>query len=175
MDLHWGVQDAYNLKVDMYEVLFTAEYFAGKVERYADNRARVLVRSKLAEDMKRFVTVKELCHLVIDEQDDWSTMGVDTIKSLLVEWELAANNGDGNPNPSSPLQSEFLAEIAATEFMYPFLYRDQDMAKLEANETDVDKIAFEHEIPAFAVEQALRHHHVFSEVWQSISLAAAAE
>ncbi|WP_373486685.1 hypothetical protein [Blastomonas sp.] len=171
-DVHWAVEQVYALTIEMVEVAFEASHFYGKVERYKDSRARVLVRSNLSDDMKRLVAVKELCHLAIDEQDDWSTLGLETIRGLMDEWRLLRENGEGHQNPADPLVSEMLAEIAAIEIMYPMHFRDADLAKLDANDTTIKQIALEHEIPAAAIETALDHHEILSEAWAKIENAS---
>jgi Zn-dependent peptidase ImmA (M78 family) len=165
MNLHWAIQDMYALNIEMLEVSFEGKHLLGKVERYDDGRARILVKSSQTDEEKRFVAVKELCHLMIDEKDDWSVLGVETISGLLLEWKLQSENGVGHTNPTDPLQSEYLAEIAAIELMYPVEYRSADLKKLEANETTVARIALEHNIPAHAVDQALRHHQMIADHW----------
>jgi hypothetical protein len=168
MNLHWAIQDIYGLNIEMLEVSFEADHLRGKVERYSDNRARVLVRLEQTYQEKRLVTTKELCHLMNDEKDDWSTLGVETISGLLMEWTLQKHNGVGHEQPSDSLQSEILAEIAAIELMYPSEFRDADIEKLELGQTTVTQISLEHELPAYSVEQALRHHPMLKEHWQSI-------
>lgn len=168
MNLHWAVQDIYGLKVEMFEVSFKAEFVGGNSERYDGVRARILVNSNLRHELKRFVAVKELCHLMNDEEDEWSTMGVETIRGLMKERELSRNNGDGHPEPSPALQSEMLAMVGAIELIYPYEFRDADMAKLAAEETTIARIALEHEAPAHIIEQALEHHAFFTESWDAI-------
>lgn len=171
-DVLWAVQDIYGISIEMIEVSFVGEFVGGKLERYSDKRARVLVRSAQTEDMKRFVAVKELCHVAVDEEDDWSTLGVNTIKDLLTEWELIEKNGDGHENPEKPLASEILAEIAAVEIMYPQKYREADQLKLANGETSIAQIALEHKIPPFVVETALDHQDILADVWKAISEAS---
>jgi len=167
MDFHWAVQDIYGLDIEMLKVSFSAEHVRGKVERYS-GRARVLVRASQTPEFLRFVAVKELCHLMIDEADDWSSTGVETIKGLLKEWELQGENGTGHLNPSDPLKSEMLAEIAAIEMMYPREFRAADIAKIAANEATVQKVALQHELPPYAIEQAHRHHDILEDCWKAI-------
>jgi hypothetical protein len=57
------------------------------VERYAD-RARILLRAGQGDDWMRFTATKELYHLAIDEKEDWSPRGHETIQSLLIEERL---------------------------------------------------------------------------------------
>ena len=174
MDLHWAVGDAYGLTIEMLEVSFDGQHFRGKVERYEGQTARILVRAHQPPEFMRFVSVKELCHLMNDEEDDWSALGTDTISNLMREWELWRNDGVGHKEPADSLQSEFLAEIGAIELMYPFEYREADLAKLAAGTTTIAKIALEHEAPAYAIEQALAHHETFKEFWMAIEQAKAA-
>jgi IrrE N-terminal-like domain len=168
MNLHWAIQDIYKLTIEMRDVSFDADHLRGKVERYSDNRARILVRSRQSDEEKRFATAKELCHLMIDEEDDWSVQGVDTISGLLMEWKLQQANGVGHTHPTDPLQSEILAEIAAVEFMYPAEYRATDIAKLAESSTTIARISLEHELPAYQVETAIIHHEMLAEHWNKI-------
>ena len=174
MDLHWAVGDAYNLEIEMLEVSFDGTNFRGKVERYEGNRARILVRAQQPPTFMRFVAVKELTHLMNDEEDDWSSLGVETISSLMKEWELCAEGGEGVEDPANPLQSEALAEIGAIELMYPFEYREDDVKKLQEGTTTIEAIALEHEAPSYAIEQALAHHETFKAYWKAIDRAKAA-
>jgi hypothetical protein len=171
MDFHWAVQDIYALQIEMLKVSFAAEHVRGKVERYGNSRARVLIRAAQSPEFLRFVTVKELCHLMIDESDDWSSLGVETVKGLLKEWALTEENGTGHTNPSDPLKSEMLAEIAAIEMMYPRAFRSGDITKIKANEATLQKVALQHELPAYAIEQAHRHHDILESCWVAIDQA----
>jgi hypothetical protein len=173
MDLHWAVSDAYELKIDMVEVSFDGTHFRGKVERYTNDTARILIRAQQSPAFMRFVAVKELCHLMNDEHDDWSSLGVETISGLMRDWAVCAAGGGGVPDPGNPLQSESLAEIGAIELMYPFEYREADLKKLQAGATTIEAIALEHEAPSYAIEQALKHHEIFAEFWNAIEQAKA--
>ena len=168
MDFHWAVQDIYGIEIEMLKVSFAAEHLRGKVERNAGKPSRVLVRAQQTPEFLRFVAVKELCHLMIDEEDDWSAIGVDTIKGLLKEWELSGQNGTGHTDPSDPLKSEMLAEIAAIEMMYPREFRADDIEKIRAKDTTIQKVALDHDLPPYAIEQAHRHHDILEHCWCEI-------
>lgn len=157
MDLHWAVQDMYELAITMKEVSFQAVHLKGKVERYEGMRARVLVRANLSETEKRSVAVKELCHLVIDEKEDWSPIGTDTINEVLLDQSLFAANGVGQHDPSRPLQSEALAIMAATELMYSGDFQEIDARRLAADQTTISAIALQHEVPAYIIQHALQN------------------
>jgi Zn-dependent peptidase ImmA (M78 family) len=169
MDLHWAIQDIYELEIEMLEVSFDGEHVRGNVERYSDKRARIFIRAHQPDDEKRLAAVKELSHIMIDEQDDWSTNGVETITGLLTETRLVAENGVGHENPTNPLQSETLAYAAAVELMYPYDYRDADIQKLDVSQTTIAKIALEHDVPPYAIEFALRNHATLKRCWDDIN------
>lgn len=169
MNLHYVIQDIYGLQIEMLEVLFESNLIGGNSERYDGKGARILVSSTLSHELKRFVTIKELCHIMNDEKDEWSTLGVETIRGLMKEVELIKKNGDGHPTPTPALQSEMLAMIAAIELSYPFEFREIDIRKIAAEETTLAKIALEHQIPAYIVEHALDQHAFFVEFWNVIS------
>lgn len=175
MDLHYVVEQVYNLKIEMVEVSFAAVYLRGKVERYEDGRARVLVRSGVSETDKRLTAVKELCHLVLDEQDEWSTDGVKMIEEIMSESRARTSDAPAAAS-SKPLESEALALLAAGEIMYPSEYRADDAAKLKSEDTTVSAIALLHDVPAFVVEDALRKEGLLSSLrgsaQQSLGIAA---
>ena len=154
MDLHHVVEQVYGLKIEMIEVTFPGVYLRGNVERYADNHARILVRADLSDTEKRLAAVKELCHLALDEKDDWSSDG-----SAMLEAILAISQNSTLPlahAPMTPIESEALALIAAGELMYPAEYRDADAAKIAAGETTILAIGIQHDVPPFVIERGLR-------------------
>lgn len=157
MDLHHVVGEIYGLKIEMLKVDFAADHLKGKVERYNDGRARVLVRADLSEPEQRIVAIKELCHLLLDEEDDWSADGPSTLDALLAESVEMLATGQGVSNPSSPLHSELMAMLAATELAYPPEYRESDRQKIADNEATTSSIALEHDVPAYVIEHAFRH------------------
>lgn len=171
MDLHYVVEQVYGLRIAMLDVDFPAVYLRGKVERYNDKTARVLVRSALSLTEKRLVTVKELCHLVIDEEDDWSNNGVAMLDDLIEESRAFMNGAVGAEKPATPLQSEALALLAAGELLYPAEFREADTAKIAADETTISAIALYHNVPPFVVEQALENEDRFARLRQEAQTA----
>jgi hypothetical protein len=174
MDLHYVVEEVYGLKIEIIEVYFSATYLRGKTERYTDNRARVLVRSNMSEQDKRLATVKELCHLALDEKDDWSSDGAGMLEALIADCQGVVLPPE--QAKATPLESEAIALLAAGELMYPSEFRDNDAAKVVAKEVTVSAIAIQHDVPPFVVEQALRQESRYkalrAETIQPTKLAA---
>lgn len=167
-DLHYAVQDICGIKIEVIEVSFEGQHLQGQTERFNDNRARVLIREQQTEAEKRLAVTKELCHILLDGEHDCSTDGVETIRGLLQDWHLARDNGIGHMEPTKPLISEILAHVAALELLYADDYRETDIDKLASGDKTLQQIALEHEIPAYAVEQALDRHEDLKSFWEDI-------
>lgn len=167
-DLHGAIQNLCGMKIEIFEVHFSGEHLRGSTERFEDKTAKIYVRSDQSDEENRLAVTKELCHILLDCEVDWSTDGVDTISGLLRESRLARVDGIGDPNPSNPLASEVMAHVAALELLYPDEYRDGDIAKLAADEKTIQQIAIEHEVPGYAIEQALERHAQLVDVWEIV-------
>lgn len=155
------VADMYALKISVFEVTASGTTVAGFVERYADY-ATIMVRSSQTEDMLRFVTVKELCHLIIDENEDWSNDGLRTIRETKLDIDLTSINGDGVTDPSRVQMSETLAIFAAVALMYPCEFHAADIEKVTSGQKTVARIALEHGVPGWLVEFAFNNEKIFA-------------
>lgn len=161
----------YGVTITKSQVPFEGTFLRGLMERYAASII-IRVRKNQDDDWKRFTSVKELCHVVIDETEDWSTAGVETINDLLVEYYLT--EGDAARRVT---QSEMFAEIAAIELMYPFEFREADISKLKTSDTTHVRIANQHGLPASMVGRALdAHYHIniASKFWAQLAPRAEA-
>lgn len=130
---------------------FEGSSLRGNVERYPDHIV-IHVRANQSEFWQRFTVVKELCHVLLDEKEDWSTDVVDTISGLLA---FAGFNGDEPP----PIRSEKLAEIMALELVYPLEFRAEDRAFLAAG-GKVAEVAEKRKVPPLWVERALSESYL---------------
>ena len=151
--LQWVIEGMYDLKIKKRLVPFDATFVRGMIERWTD-LVIISVRQEQTEDWLRFTAVKEMCHVVIDEKEDWSTLGVSTLESVLVEYGLS--NGKASARAT---QSEAFAEVAAIELLYPYETRLADLEKLEIGSTTMVKIASEQKLPASIVSRALSSQH----------------
>lgn len=102
------------------------------------------VHPGLAPEMTRFVTVKELFHVVLDEE---------ACRTIKIEQHLAevfATFPVPDSTPGFNVVSEILAEIAAMEFMFPYARRREEVA---VDNPDFRAIAEKYGIPQALVEQ----------------------
>lgn len=172
-DLQRVISTMYSLQIEKREVAFEGSYVRGVVERYP-GRARILIRKDQEEDWLRYTAVKELCQVAICEKEDWSVEGTTTLENLLDEARLdKVMEEKDRQQPPHPTQSEKLAEVAAIELMYPFIYRDADLAAIAAKKTTYRAIAVHFAAPEFVIGWALsaRHHAMATEFWKTGDLA----
>lgn len=169
-DLQWVIGDMYDLQIEKKTVPFVGEFIRGMVERW-QGRLLIFVRAEQPPEWIRFTAVKEMCHGVIDEKEDWSPVGTETLGDVLNE-NLSANA----EMAARTVQSELFAELAAVELLYPFDCRVADREKLEMGTTTIIKIATYHKVPAAIVQRALAkgHFDFASMVWVALDEAIAA-
>jgi Zn-dependent peptidase ImmA (M78 family) len=155
-DFQWCVCDMYGVTIEKFEIAFEGEFLRGLVERY-ESHARILIRAGQPDEWMRFTAVKELCHIAIDQREDWSPRGHETIQSLLLEDQLDQkdNGDDARELAAVTVQSERLAIIAATELMYPHEFRDQDLKEIDAGTATLRKIALHFHVPEYVIGSAL--------------------
>lgn len=164
-DLYAVVSNMYQIEITKKAVTFEGNFLRGMIERY-HGRAIVRVRANQTDDWLRFTAVKELCHVIIDEKEDWSVLGVRTIEDLLIEY--FANIGAVAKGVS---QSEMLAEIAALELLYPYDCRTFDLNELANKNTTIIKIASYHRVPPAMISRAVDNHYhtnVAKPIWDEI-------
>jgi len=158
-DLQRCISEMYNIEIEKREVLFEGDYLRGLVERY-EGRARILIRAGQGEEWMRFTATKELCHLAIDQVEDWSPRGHETIQALLIEERLDQDENDAAQKArklaDARAQSEKLAEIAAGELMYPHEFREGDIKDIASGKTTLKALAMHFHVPTYIIGVA--HH-----------------
>lgn len=164
-DLQRIIEQMYDLKIEKRLVPFEGQFIRGMMERWPD-KIVVSVRSQQEPDWMRFTATKEMCHCVIDETEDWSTDGVDTLTDLLNEQIVAREDMAANA-----IQSEIFAELAAVELLYPMECREADRAALESNATTYVKIGTYHGLPAAMVSRAHSesYYDLAKQMWDTLA------
>lgn len=117
---------------------FTVELHSGSYD--------ICLLSGLNYCYSKFALTKELFHVIISDPE-FKTIGFDdTIDRCIAGGPLS---GDAS--------AEFVAEIAAMEFLFPY----KDRLALFSNDTmSPEKIAIEHRLPRVLVEQFLTHYRM---------------
>lgn len=166
-DLFAIVRQMYQIDIVKRGVPFEARHTRGMLLRFRQE-ARIYVRHDLDDDMKRFTAVKELCHVILDEEEDWSVDGVNTIEQLQNDLHLNGNNTKAKVAASTS-QAELLAELAALELLYPIECRQADQRR---QNFVTQRAAYEHGIPVSMVERAISENYreAADRLWEDVGL-----
>lgn len=123
------------------EVDVDSDFHRALIERSGDGKiAYIYVMKSEPEQWKRFAAVKELCHALIDLDEDFQADPCVTIHGV----KDSASLFDENSLPEK--DSENLAEIIAMELLYPLEYRREDRGKI-ANGATLEEIARLRNVP----------------------------
>ncbi len=164
-DFQFILSRQYRITIEKEAVTVRTVFLAGMVERYSD-RAKIYVRDDQDRAWLRFISAKELCHILIDIDDDCSSNGVDTIGYLLEEYKV-----ENDDLADKVAQSEMFAEIAAIELMYPYAERCSDREKISSGTLTTAQIAEFYALPEFIVSRALTDwfHRLATTVWGMVN------
>jgi len=137
----------------MMAVNFQSQHLLSAVERYGPEGkdARIMPKYSLDEPVQRYAATKELCHVAMNEPEDFFAPDVVQISTLL----------DGGPLDLSKAEhkavwSEQAAETTARELLYPHEWRRADLAALERGEVTVQTLAIKYKIPDLVVSRVLQ-------------------
>ena len=107
-------------------------------------KAFIDLKHGLDDDWKRFVTAKELLHLLIDGDEDMSPYGDETLDQLVSDGHIGIVSQNGGKPPA---QSELIAEVAAMELLYPIQNRKVDATAIDEGSTSFTKLSIRYGIP----------------------------
>lgn len=160
------VGQMYGVKIEKFEVPYEGTFLRGMMLRYKD-RVVIYVKKNMEKDWQKFAAVKELCHVVIDEPEDWSVDGVATVTNLLAEYRLHQDR-----LAAKVVQSETFAEIAAIELLYPFKERVTDRDNVNGGAMSTAQLASTYGIPEVFIAQALAdwYHDMAAQIWGEVGL-----
>jgi hypothetical protein len=145
----------YDIQFKLVDVETETEFVHGHIERYdGEHRAIIYIVKTVDRRQRRQVGVKELCQLVLDIEEDWSTAGEDTLSRLATpQVEI------GSPD-NIAYRSEYLAEILSWELLYPHELRKVDRPKLDAGEVSIEEIGHKRGVPNDTVAILLARNYL---------------
>lgn len=148
-------------KINFKQVDWNPVQIKGRIDRY-ENYADIVVSSKLNYCWRRFVSVKEMCHLIIDTEDglvDYSTAADSKEKLQKLINDLIAPSGAGANSASDPCSdqwvSDTLAQFCAAELMFPIADRDIAHGLVNEGKETILSLATSYRVPARYVEMSL--------------------
>lgn len=130
-----------NVEIDVRSVPFRAERLVSLIERKSEKRFLIAVREDAPFIERRYGVVKEICHLVGDEPDDYQPRGDLTLNFMLKQDTASLYGrtldlgGDGRGVPS-----EKRAERMADELIYDRRLRLADTVRIKAGKIQVPEI-----------------------------------
>jgi hypothetical protein len=172
-ELHWAVMDAYGLEIRVHKTTAGGTNVRALVlRRLKDGKpSDILISTNQPEDWFRFSQAKELSQILIDEEEDWSVDGAETLLSYFYEVYYVDKGDDGQSAlPTAAVQSEEIAMYAAIEIMYPFEARKHDGAELLAGKTTAAKLALHYDLPQNIIGRALHpsYMELATRIWAEI-------
>jgi Zn-dependent peptidase ImmA (M78 family) len=115
---------------------------------YEDKHCDVLFVDGLNTCWRRYVVCKELFHIIID-LPEYRNMNIEQhVQELTVAFP------DDDSSPEKAAVAEFIAEIAAMEFLFPYAKRAQELAQAGGT-ADYAAIARKYRVPVLFVERYL--------------------
>lgn len=135
--------------VEKQEVDVESSFHRAFIERFDDGKlCKIYVLAGETVAWKRFATVKELCHILIDNDDNFQP------DPCVMIGAIKDSTGILDEHATPAAQSEQLAEIIALELIYPMEFRRDDLAGIGGGQTH-DAIAGARVIPVNYVYRAL--------------------
>jgi hypothetical protein len=134
--------------IEVVRLDFKAKHLTSAVFRWED-AALIVVRSDIDDDLASFAVVKELCHIISDECDEFNT----DPRELLSDLVKYSDDVLGIERSEAEV-SEGLAEIMALELLYPSEYRNADAAGATTL-LGLQMLASKRRLPPALLERAL--------------------
>lgn len=137
----------------------------GRLLRYKDI-AYIEYNSELNTCWTRFVVCKELCHLILDSEEDYTKSPPSFVEELI---------GQITGEPRKDLASERMAEIAALELLFPHDLRRSFMKDFETGKYSLLDIATILRIPQQYAEICYHRRYIDYMVEVRRKMAAASD
>ncbi len=166
-ELQDHISETFDVKIDLALVDVENDHVLGFIERYdGGRRARVYLVKNISPRQKRLVAVKELCHVAIDLDEDFSTDAIDTLERMVTV------GLDPDAPENLAVRSEHLAEMVAWELLYPYEHREEDKNAIAAGTETVASLAQRYQIPEDVIEMVLRapYMEMCKKYWQKVHL-----
>ena len=126
----------------------------------------ILLDSGCPDHLQRYVSVKEMCHLILKDPEYMTSDPVNLIEMMIFE---QTNPKEGE----APLDlvSDFWTQYAANELLFPFEVRRASKERLDSGETTLFALAQQYEVPEHVIEWTLSPGYMATcqTIWAQIS------
>ena len=161
-----GFEQTYGVTVKRYKAPdFRDELLRGVYIR-TGNDVAIYLDANLSEDWERYISVKEMAHLILTDPDYMTTEPTDLIENLIHE-ETAPQDGEAPLD----LVADMWTKLAAHEILFPFEVRAAAKAALDAQTTTLFALAQQYGIPEHVIEWTLGKSYMQTcqTVWEKIA------
>lgn len=146
-----------DITIDVRLVPFEARHLVSLVERQSEKHFLLAVREDAPLVERRYGVVKEICHIIGDEPEDYQPHGERTLDGIMqVEnaqlYDKTLDLGGDRP----AVQSEKRAERMADELVYDRRLRTTDVRRSRANEISLVGLASAYGIPPVVITRVFR-------------------
>jgi hypothetical protein len=155
----YGVQIRFGLVPELSGNLLRGMYIR------EENLVSVYIDEGLPDQWRRYVAVKELCHLILGDAEYMTQDPVKLIELMIFE-ETTPQDG----NAPLDLVSDMWARRAAHEFLFPMECRAAAKEKIAAGTETNLSISRQFNVPQHLIEECLRSHYdeVCKQAWAGI-------
>ncbi|WP_431298317.1 hypothetical protein [Tabrizicola sp. BL-A-41-H6] len=167
-NIHKIIELLTDLVIEKDEVDVESEFHRAFVERYVDQAGnkvnKIHVIKSEASWWKRFACVKELCHILVDTEEDFQPDPCVTIGNM----KETPHFMEEHTSPEA--DSEYLAEVIAMELIYPLEHRREDIMMLEQASTTIEAISERRDVPRKYVSLGVTNGHFETcvKIWKSL-------
>lgn len=164
-DLGFGFSEEYGVKIKYGLVPdLTGNLLRGMFIRKGDD-VFVYVDEALSKPWIRYIVVKELCHLILNDKEYMTDDPARLIELMIFE-ETTPLDGDAPLD----LVSDMWAKMAAHEFLFPMECRAAAARKIEAEEESYLTIARQFNVPQHLVEHCLQpgYEQNCKDAWEAL-------
>lgn len=165
-DLTFAFEQMYGVTVEYYLAPDLSDQLLRGMYLRLGNVVRIYLDEALSPPWRRYVAVKELCHLILSDPEYMTVEPGDLIELLLYE-ETTPLDGEAPLD----LVADAWAKRAAHEFLFPHEMRGAARAKLEAGATTSFAIAQDFGVPEHVVEWTLSESYsqLCNEIWEELN------
>ena len=115
---------------------------------------RVLIDKNLSSDWERYITVKELCHLILTDPEYMTEEPVALLEAMIHE-ETAPVDGEAPLD----LVGDMWAKWAAYEILFPHEEREAAKARYDADDGALFEFAELYHVPEHVIDWVLSDSH----------------
>ena len=147
------VARGYASSIGLHKVAYNGRNILGGVKFYdppyagASAGVEIYYNQALSKEWERAVACKEMCHAILDEDDDRVTNARDLIPHIQA---LHANI-----LPTSAVQSEFMAEVLAVELLMPYELRCHHIEDFSSGKVSARELGLRYWLPPYFVSMAM--------------------